>query len=66
MRPMHNVRLPKAIGILIAMALSTQVLAAGPKVVSGPGAEAACFKPEAATPNTSSGLPNPARIESLS
>jgi ribose transport system substrate-binding protein len=47
MRPMHNVRLPKAIGILIAMALSTQVLAAGPKVVSGPGAEAACFKPEA-------------------
>lgn len=47
MRPMHNVRLPKAIAILIAMALSTQVFAAGPKVVSGPGAEAACFKPEA-------------------
>jgi ribose transport system substrate-binding protein len=47
MRPMHNVRLPKAIAILIAMALSTQVFAAGPKIVSGPGADAACFKPEA-------------------
>ncbi len=47
MKSGRKLQFPKAIGISIALALSTQVFAAGPKVVSGPGADAACFKPEA-------------------
>jgi ribose transport system substrate-binding protein len=47
MKSARKLKFPKAIGLSIALALSTQVFAAGPKVVSGPGADAACFKPEA-------------------
>ncbi|MFC0401084.1 substrate-binding domain-containing protein [Paraburkholderia rhizosphaerae] len=39
---------PKVFGTLLAVALSTTVFAAGPKVVSGPGANPDCFKPQAA------------------
>ncbi|MGV2291727.1 substrate-binding domain-containing protein [Trinickia sp. YCB016] len=37
------------VATLFAVALSTQAIAAGPKVLSGPGADAACFKPESAS-----------------
>ena len=38
-----------AIGMLAAIALSTQASAAGPKVVNGPGADPGCFKPQSAS-----------------
>ena len=37
---------PMVVGTLMAVALSTPALAQGPKVVSGPGADSACFKPQ--------------------
>ncbi|PMS09826.1 ribose ABC transporter substrate-binding protein [Trinickia caryophylli] len=40
---------PTAAGMLISVALSTQVSAAGPKTVSGPGTDPGCFKPESAS-----------------
>jgi len=38
---------PMIVGMLLAVALSTPAWAQGPKVVSGPGADSACFKPQA-------------------
>jgi ribose transport system substrate-binding protein len=49
MKSLQKALYPTAIGALMTVALSTQALAAGPKVVSGPGADPACFKPESAS-----------------
>lgn len=49
MKSMQKVLYPTAIGMLMTLALSTHALAAGPKAVSGPGADPACFKPESAS-----------------
>ncbi|MGN6666937.1 MAG: substrate-binding domain-containing protein, partial [Trinickia sp.] len=46
MRCIPKTLLPVAAAILLAAALPARVLAAGPKVVSGPGADASCFAPE--------------------
>jgi len=48
MKSLQRVLYPTAIGMLITVASSAQALAAGPKTVSGPGADQACFKPQAA------------------
>ena len=46
MRCIRKTLLPVAAAILLAAALPARVLAAGPKVVSGPGTDASCFAPE--------------------
>lgn len=48
MKSLQRALYPTALSILMTAALATQAWAAGPKVVSGPGANPACFKPVAA------------------
>lgn len=49
MKSIQKMLHPTVIGMLMAVALSTQAVAAGPKVVNGPGADPGCFKPQSAT-----------------
>lgn len=49
MKSMLKILRPTAAGMLISIALSTQVSAAGPKTVNGPGTDPGCFKPESAS-----------------
>lgn len=49
MKSMRKALQSTVVATLFAVALSTQAIAAGPKVLSGPGADAACFKPESAS-----------------